>query len=105
MRLLRVQFTTRRLLAAVAIAALMCGSIRLISLSRHYSEKARRNGILAAMCRHHLGYKVKYHVALSEKYDRAARYPWLAVAPDRPESTASPDWGWGGERLILHSVR
>jgi hypothetical protein len=26
-----------------------------------------------------------YHLALSRKYERAARYPWLPVAPDPPE--------------------
>jgi hypothetical protein len=26
-----------------------------------------------------------YHAALQTKYERAARYPWLAVEPDRPE--------------------
>jgi hypothetical protein len=26
-----------------------------------------------------------YHRALKEKYDRAARYPWLSVEPDPPE--------------------
>jgi hypothetical protein len=28
---------------------------------------------------------LKYHDLLSKKYARAARYPWLAVAPDPPE--------------------
>jgi hypothetical protein len=26
-----------------------------------------------------------YHAALTAKYERAARYPWLPVAPDPPE--------------------
>jgi hypothetical protein len=26
-----------------------------------------------------------YHAALQAKYERAARYPWLPVNPDRPE--------------------
>jgi hypothetical protein len=26
-----------------------------------------------------------YHAALQAKYERAARYPWLPVDPDRPE--------------------
>jgi hypothetical protein len=28
---------------------------------------------------------LNYHSELTEKYQRAARYPWLAVAPDPPE--------------------
>jgi hypothetical protein len=27
---------------------------------------------------------VNYHSALAQKYDRAARYPWLPVEPDLP---------------------
>ena len=26
-----------------------------------------------------------YHAGLQAKYERAARYPWLPVEPDRPE--------------------
>ena len=26
--------------------------------------------------------KAAYHVAMKRKYDRAARYPWLAIDPD-----------------------
>ncbi len=29
--------------------------------------------------------RAAYHAALSAKYERAARYPWLPVAPDPPE--------------------
>jgi hypothetical protein len=29
--------------------------------------------------------KIDYHANLRRKYERAARYPWLPVAPDPPE--------------------
>ena len=29
--------------------------------------------------------RVDYHGTVRRKYERAARYPWLAVAPDPPE--------------------
>src|SRR5262245_38390663 len=28
---------------------------------------------------------MKYHAVMRRKYERAARYPWLSVAPDPPE--------------------
>lgn len=33
----------------------------------------------------HEGVKADYHACLREKYERAARYPWLPVEPDPPE--------------------
>jgi hypothetical protein len=30
--------------------------------------------------------KIAYHVAMAEKYQHAARYPWLQVEPDPPDS-------------------
>jgi hypothetical protein len=32
----------------------------------------------------------RYHVELRRKYERAARYPWLPVAPDPPEPRDTP---------------
>ena len=29
--------------------------------------------------------RADYHGTMRRKYERAARYPWLAVAPDPPE--------------------
>jgi hypothetical protein len=33
---------------------------------------------------------VDHHVAMTSKYRRATRYPWLPVEPDPPE----PEWQW-----------
>ncbi len=85
MPLPRVRFTVRRMIVAVAIVALIAGGTRLHILSREYNRRAMRYGAMSAMSRHHLGEPiVGYYADLSEKYERAARYPWLPVAADPP---------------------
>ncbi len=89
----RVRFTVRRLMVAVAIIALILWSMRMYQLSREYrirAEDYRSHGHNAAVIYYRTnrswGYRLRDHYwRLSEKYDRAARYPWLRVAPDPPE--------------------
>ncbi len=80
----RPRFTVRRLMVAVAIMGLICGvSTHLYRRSAHFHRLAVRH--------HSIGYtssstsKIEHHLALSEKYERASRYPWLSVEPDPPE--------------------
>jgi hypothetical protein len=42
-------------------------------LSATYRRLAQQSALRAA-----------YHAALGRKYERAARYPWLAIEPDPP---------------------
>lgn len=101
MRLPRVRVTVRRLMVGVAVTALALAADQVRrrradylgraainadaeQMSRAYADDARgphcdpqrveRGDALAA-----------YHAALRLKYERAARRPWLPVAPDPPE--------------------
>jgi hypothetical protein len=88
MPLPRVRFTVRRLMVAVAVIGLACGLWR---RSAAYAEKARYNWSMAFALMH--GYpgpegrlrEIGYLQDLARKYERAARYPFLPVAPDPPE--------------------
>ena len=101
MRLPLVRFTLRWMMAAVAIAALAAGAMRMGRRSPEYREAAEEHAICEdfyrlalanesrmddpsypATCRARLD----YHRIMREKYEFAARYPWLPVAPDPPES-------------------
>jgi hypothetical protein len=42
-------------------------------------------GLWPARFLHRAKTLLNYHSELTEKYQRAARYPWLPVDPDRPE--------------------
>jgi hypothetical protein len=93
MKLPRLRFTVRGLMIAVAVAAisiLMADSLR--RLSNEYSEKADRYRVEAHWVLQ--GYpgnapdQIRRHdqlLLLATKYDRAARHPWLPVAPNPPE--------------------
>jgi hypothetical protein len=108
MRLPRVRFTVRRIMTAVAVAACILGGIRLQQLAAGYQERSSHfahrmlmekvgcyfdDVILDAAAREksrrkytdlsHRRY-LRYQ-SLGEKYERAARYPWLPVEPDPPE--------------------
>ena len=99
MRVPRVRFTVRRMMVAVAVVALVLGGVlraldlarrsaeyrrkateaekhekRLVSYSKRYPERAKRLRALSGDW-----------ASVKEKYHRAARYPWLPVAPDPPE--------------------
>jgi hypothetical protein len=82
MRLPRM--TTRRWMVAVAVAAV---------LSALGGELWRRSVAYSALADRYFGRaaiwsdtkKIDRDMALSDRYRRAARYPWLPVEPDPPE--------------------
>jgi hypothetical protein len=87
MRLLRPRFTVRRLMVAVAVVGVVLGigsdldrrRRRFLDLRSYYREKA----VIHSECWTRIVSMRDYY--LSRKYERAARYPWLPVAPDPPE--------------------
>jgi hypothetical protein len=108
MPMLRVQFTVRQLMIAVAVMACLLGGIRLQQLAARYQE--RSGYFLRRMFMERIGCyfddvtldvaardnaRRKYedlshrrylrYQALKEKYECAARRPWLPVEPDPPE--------------------
>jgi hypothetical protein len=115
MEIPRVSFTVRRMKGAVALTAVTFAIVHLWSLRHLYLEKAAQHASFSALrdrtpddmafwearltAQHeglHAAYPwpggpplvptmAKYHDALRRKYERAARYPWLSVAPDPPE--------------------
>jgi hypothetical protein len=96
------RFRLRTLLIAVAVVSVALGGElmrrRRIShreqaashsdaeeLSRAYADDARGQPGPIAPQRVAWGEVLAaYHAAMSRKYERAARYPWLPVAPDPP---------------------
>ena len=93
MRLPRMRFTVRRMMAVVALVALGFASP---SLKRQWSDWGREYEAEAvryrwfAWDRRQGGSdldrrKAAYYDRMAEKYERAARYPWLSVPPDPPE--------------------
>ena len=112
MKVPRVRFTVRRMMVAVAVAALAFWIVRLSSLRRQYLEKAANHASFQAYlitspqmikfwedrwtaAREGKPAKypwpsgppfvpsiAEYHDQMRIKYKRAARYPWLPVAPD-----------------------
>ena len=58
--------------------------------ARHYAlaDKMRKlvDGFRGKQSKYHAK-QADYHASLARKYERAARYPWLSVAPDPPEPT------------------
>jgi hypothetical protein len=87
------RFTTRRLMVLVAVAGLAMGvalELRRRSeffqrIAQAHAERAVENlwGILGPDA-DSASRKYVYHNGLSQKYKRAARYPWLPVPPDPP---------------------
>jgi hypothetical protein len=117
MRLTRVRFTTRGLMVAVAILAVVLGTVlglrrRRESFERRAEMFARKAGDeIAAEQSYRLtrrgsefGYDarttaahyqlVEHYWALQKKYDQAAARPWLFIVPDPPE----PAWPKGVPR-------
>ncbi len=103
MRLPRVRFTVRRMMVAVAIVALLLAWMqmqkRMVELRKSYEfqsalhggeEVVEREGGLFIRFRGGRrevkpnARRAAYHAAMRRKYERAARYPWLPVAPDPP---------------------
>jgi hypothetical protein len=107
MRMPRVRFTVRRLMVAVAVLALVAAigemtrrSASYDRLARYYAERETLSlDLMAAFARPDrpelsevcsVEYArnrafAEHEERLKRKYRRAARYPWLPVAPDPPE--------------------
>jgi hypothetical protein len=103
MRLPRVRFTVRRMMAAVAIAAALLGP--LVYLKRrsdrfwtiHLEQAALAQGLRNSLARMNqrersdgavwMGpmERSNYHKRLSMKYREAALRPWLPIEPDPPK--------------------
>jgi hypothetical protein len=114
MRLIRVRFTIRRLMVAVAIVGMVLGTVEGLRRRRELFEQ--RAGMFAQKVSDEITAEQNYRMArrgnrpgsafyydgrtttahyelvdhysaLREKYDQAAARPWLVVAPDPPEPT------------------
>ncbi len=103
MPLPRVRFTVRRLMVAVAIVAAVLAGLEALRMRRAEFQR------VSVLHRRHLltlgrwelldpvaqradeeaqargDPRKSWHLHLADKYRRAARYPWLPVAPDPPE--------------------
>ena len=95
------RFTVRRLMVHVAILALAMAFLDNVAMP----WAARRSEEFRELGQYHRGVSwtihpvdrnrrragwnsarlLEYHARMAEKYDRAARFPWLPVAPDPPE--------------------
>jgi hypothetical protein len=86
MTLPRVRFTVRRMMVAVAAVAACSAIVHLVALSRRYERESMVHWLLRMVFEVEGNNRcVAYHERMGEKYDRAARYPFLPVAPDPPE--------------------
>ncbi len=111
MKLTRARFTTRRMMAAVALASVGLAAARWLELRGQYRAEAKYHEFvledLEDVCTHgfypycsrgappipmeynaaiaplHARF-VAYHEQLRRKYARAMRSPWLTVPPDPP---------------------
>jgi hypothetical protein len=94
-RVLRVQFTVRWLMVAVAAGAILCCVIeRRARFQRLAAEHESRTWFIAmvsvgAMLFDRMGRPVEvwesdWHKVMAQKYRRAARFPFLPVMPDPP---------------------
>jgi hypothetical protein len=120
MRLPRVRFTVRRMMVAVAVVAIISGSVQLWRLRRLYQDRASGYASMALRyvstpeeaaywearwTRQREGRPAEYpwpagppfvpaivahYRSLQAKYEHAARYPWLTVVPDTPEPKRIP---------------
>jgi hypothetical protein len=101
--------TTRRWMIVVAVAALIMTRAEVRRrqnefqrLAAHHKKerslivagRGRKSGDIEIWLRHDPSknswrlssvWKAVYHSRMREKYERAARYPWLPVEPDPPE--------------------
>ena len=116
MRLLPIRFTIRHVMVLVALVGLVLGMIvegerrrtRFRIIAAEHLEQSMRYFVLfgggdseyqrRSMQLWDDMYSpiVAYHVNLHEKYEWAARFPWLPVASDPPKPPAPPwpptDW-------------
>jgi hypothetical protein len=107
MRLPRVRFTVRRMMVSVAVASSCVAAYLVATRGGEFREEAieylqREQFRVKA---EHYGHRLadlsdikvipghpdplhrrrEYYDQMRKKYERAARYPWLPVAPDPPE--------------------
>ncbi len=85
------RFTVWRLMLAVAII----GSALGITIRRErfrwiaVNHRAEVSKLIPRIKPHGMADKdwrpIEWHESMARKYEHAARYPWLPVAPDRPE--------------------
>ena len=83
----RPRFTLRWTMVAVAIAGLACGAKVNMDRSAVFAKRAAAwswTEITEARGRRRPGMREHFQ-RLADKYERAARYPWLTVSPDPPE--------------------
>ena len=113
MRLPRVRFTVRRMMVAVAVFGLLFGAgvtrqrwaYNRSMVNYHANEERRMRLLLSGgwitetdeagtrkklrvgrnIEREPVQQRLMYHILMGDRYQRAARRPWLAVAPDPPE--------------------
>jgi hypothetical protein len=106
MRMPRFRFTIRRMMVAVAIVGALFGVLGLWQRSAAYAAIAERHAdeelaivalaldaltardgprLPTGLTLRMLMSRAVLHHKLARKYRRAARYPWLPVAPDPPE--------------------
>jgi hypothetical protein len=116
MKIPRIRFSVWRMMLAVGVLAVVFGVIRLSMVRQRYLEKAANHeSFRARILRSNLEIAywearwrdqrlgkpaqypwpaeppyvpaiAKYHDDMRIKYERAARFPWLPVAPDPPRS-------------------
>ncbi len=91
----RFRFTVRRMMVAVAIAGAVLGVIigrqdRFRKIAAHH--RAEFNNVsrmpmimFAGSSDDPVMLRLEWHELMRLKYERAARQPWLPVAPDPPE--------------------
>ena len=89
MRMPRFRFTVRRMMVVVAIVAILIAlkvrRDRFVALAAHYAMKEELTlGTADAVLASDRA-KAARRERLRVTYTRAARYPWLPVAPDPPE--------------------
>jgi hypothetical protein len=95
MRMPHVRFTMRLLMIAVAILASLFWVERLRRLSQEYRSIAEEHGWAVFGASEYAPHNaadaakskriIDRYRSLQEKYERAARHPWLPVEPDPPE--------------------
>lgn len=77
------RFRLRTLLILVVLAGVGVGGYVLWGRSVEYAQKAEQYRIMGGVAHSPVAAQRRYRVA--DHYRRAARYPWLTVAPDPPE--------------------
>ena len=87
------RFTVRRLMVLVAIVGLVLAAgswlyrrtTRMKSTAAFHEQACFEALMIGPDCILVESPRSRFHDELAKKYHRAARYPWLPVAPDPPE--------------------